>query len=279
MTAWTFNGKVPGPVIRADEGDTIEVTLRNADRMMAHSVDFHAAQISPQVGFADVPPGETRTFSFVARRPGVFLYHCGTSPVLEHIGMGMYGAILVEPERRPPAGPREGPGPERVLRPGRARTDPAHLQGDADPRSPTFTAFNGRAFQLPRQPDDGAGRRSRSAYLRRRGRADAGQRLPRRRRDLRHRPAGRQPAQRAARRLDLRRARRRRCDVRADLRRSRPLPVRDPLVPLGRRRCPRVVRGRRTSSRGPCPDKTDPTRSPRADAHACSRRSPRPVAR
>ncbi len=44
-------------------------------------------------------PGETRTFSFVARSPGVFLYHCGTSPVLMHIGMGMYGAILVEPAR------------------------------------------------------------------------------------------------------------------------------------------------------------------------------------
>ena len=102
MKAWTFNGTVPGPVIRANQGDTIEVTLHNADKQMAHSVDFHAAQISPQVGFADVLPGETRTFSFVARRPGVFLYHCGTSPVLEHIGMGMYGAILIEPARAAP---------------------------------------------------------------------------------------------------------------------------------------------------------------------------------
>jgi len=109
MKAWTFNGKVPGPVIRVEEGDTIEVALRNADRMMAHSVDFHAAQVSPQHGFADVPPGETRTFSFVARRPGVFLYHCGTSPVLQHIGMGMYGAILVDP-----AGGR-APAREKVL--------------------------------------------------------------------------------------------------------------------------------------------------------------------
>ena len=97
MKAWTFNGTVPGPVIRAREGDTVQVTLHNADSKMAHSIDLHAAQISPQTGFADVLPGQSRTFSFVARRPGVFMYHCGTSPVLQHIGMGMYGAIVVDP--------------------------------------------------------------------------------------------------------------------------------------------------------------------------------------
>ena len=151
MRAWTFNGTVPGPVIRAVEGDTIEVTLRNADKAMAHSVDFHAAQISPQVGFADVLPGETRTFSFVARRPGVFLYHCGTSPVLEHIGMGMYGAILVDPEQgRPPARERVlvqsefyGPVKHGMIKPSyeAMRT-----------REPTFTAFNGRAFRYRDKP-------------------------------------------------------------------------------------------------------------------------------
>jgi hypothetical protein len=72
MKAWTFNDTVPGPVIRATEGDTIEVSLRNADHHMAHSVDFHAAQISPQIGFS--------------------------------IGMGLYGAIVVDPVgSRPPA--------------------------------------------------------------------------------------------------------------------------------------------------------------------------------
>ena len=153
MKAWTFNGKVPGPVIRAEEGDTIEVTLRNADRMMAHSVDFHAAQISPQRGFADVLPGETRTFSFVARRPGVFLYHCGTSPVLQHIGMGMYGAILVDPAGgRPPAREKVlvqsefyGPVEHGLIHP---------TYRAMQTRDPTFAAFNGRAFHYRDNPID-----------------------------------------------------------------------------------------------------------------------------
>lgn len=151
MRAWTFNGTVPGPVIRATEGDTIEVTLHNADKSMIHSVDFHAAQISPQVGFADVLPGETHRFSFVARQPGVFLYHCGTNPVLQHIGMGMYGAILIEPaEGRPPARERVlvqsefyGPVKHGVIKPSyeAMRT-----------QDPTYTAFNGRVFRYRDKP-------------------------------------------------------------------------------------------------------------------------------
>jgi plastocyanin len=111
MEAWTFNGSVPGPTIRVREGDVVQVTLRNAEpprgphgRPLWHSVDFHAAQLAPNVGFAGVAPGQQRTFSFVASRPGVFMYHCGTAPMIEHIGMGMYGAITVEPAAgRPPA--------------------------------------------------------------------------------------------------------------------------------------------------------------------------------
>ena len=154
MRAWTFNGKVPGPVIRATEGDTIQVTLRNSDRM-AHSVDFHAAQISPQSGFADVAPGATHSFSFVARRPGVFLYHCGTNPVLEHIGMGMYGAVIVEPlAGRPPAREKVivqsefyGPVKHRLIR----RSYKAMKTTD-----PTFAAFNGRAFRYRDNPINAA---------------------------------------------------------------------------------------------------------------------------
>lgn len=97
---WTFNGKVPGPMIRVREGDTVEVTLRNAaDSHMAHSVDFHAA-LGPGGGaaFTQTVPGQSKTFTFEATTPGLFVYHCGTPMIAEHIANGMYGLILVEPE-------------------------------------------------------------------------------------------------------------------------------------------------------------------------------------
>jgi nitrite reductase (NO-forming) len=97
---WTFNGKVPGPMIRARQGDTVEVTLRNdASSHMAHSVDFHAA-LGPGGGaaFTQAVPGQSKTFTFQATAPGLFVYHCGTPMIAEHIANGMYGLILVEPE-------------------------------------------------------------------------------------------------------------------------------------------------------------------------------------
>lgn len=97
---WTFNGKVPGPMIRVRQGDTVEVTLHNdADSHMAHSVDFHAA-LGPGGGaaFTQAVPGQSKTFTFQATTPGLFVYHCGTPMIAEHIANGMYGLILVEPE-------------------------------------------------------------------------------------------------------------------------------------------------------------------------------------
>jgi nitrite reductase (NO-forming) len=71
---------------------------------MWHSIDFHAARIAPNLAFKSIAPGDSFTFSFLADHPGVFVYHCGTSPMLEHIGMGMYGAIIIDPAGgRPPA--------------------------------------------------------------------------------------------------------------------------------------------------------------------------------
>ena len=64
---------------------------------MPHSVDFHAARVAPNIAFRDVDPGKSFTFSFKATAPGVFMYHCGTKPVLAHIANGMYGAIVVDP--------------------------------------------------------------------------------------------------------------------------------------------------------------------------------------
>lgn len=96
---WTFNGKVPGPMIRVRQGDTVEVTLKNSPGdTMTHSVDFHAA-LGPGGGaaFSQAAPGQSKTFSFKVTTPGLFVYHCGTPMIAEHIANGMYGLILVEP--------------------------------------------------------------------------------------------------------------------------------------------------------------------------------------
>jgi nitrite reductase (NO-forming) len=97
---WTFNGKVPGPFVRVRVGDTIDVHLKNsADSNMIHSVDFHAAT-GPGGGAAalQVDPGAEKSMTFKALIPGLYVYHCATPMVAEHIANGMYGMILVEPE-------------------------------------------------------------------------------------------------------------------------------------------------------------------------------------
>lgn len=95
--AWTFNGTVPGPVLRVKEGDTLQFTLKNLDPNLPHSMDFHAVHAAPNSKFIDVMPNEAGTFEYPANTPGVFMYHCGTKPVLAHIANGMYGVIIVEP--------------------------------------------------------------------------------------------------------------------------------------------------------------------------------------
>jgi nitrite reductase (NO-forming) len=96
---WTFDGQVPGPVVRATEGDTIEFTLKNdPSSKNSHSMDFHAAQTDVLGAFAPVKPGETKTYSFTANNPGVFFYHCGADPMIQHIARGMVGAIIIDPK-------------------------------------------------------------------------------------------------------------------------------------------------------------------------------------
>ena len=95
---WAFDGHgAPGPVIHVREGQTVEMTLTNGGSI-PHSIDFHAARIAPDVAFRDAAPGESFTFRFKAGDPGVYMYHCGTKPVLAHIANGMYGAIVVRPK-------------------------------------------------------------------------------------------------------------------------------------------------------------------------------------
>jgi nitrite reductase (NO-forming) len=106
---WTFNGKVPGPFFRVRVGDTVEVHLKNSpSSTMAHSVDFHAVT-GPGGGavFTSATPGQETMFTFKALIPGLYVYHCATPMVAEHIANGMYGMILVEPEGGLPKVDRE----------------------------------------------------------------------------------------------------------------------------------------------------------------------------
>ncbi len=96
---WTFNGKVPGPMLRVRVGDTVVLSLKNApDSVMLHNIDLHAVN-GPGGGavLTDVAPGETKAFTFKALQPGLYVYHCATPMVSNHISNGMYGMILVEP--------------------------------------------------------------------------------------------------------------------------------------------------------------------------------------
>ena len=151
---WTFNGTTPAPVIRVHLGDTIHFTLTNASTInMAHSIDFHAAQTAWDVNYQPVNPGETKTFDWVARFPGVFMYHCGVPPVLMHISNGMYGAIIVEPKDALPAA-REYVLVSSEFYPG---AKPVHgvYEGDLNAMlsgHPTYVVFNGVYNQYQSAP-------------------------------------------------------------------------------------------------------------------------------
>lgn len=108
-TYFTFDGQVPGPMIRVRVGDTVELSLTNdTSSSLAHSIDLHAVN-GPGGGavYTQTPPGETYAFSFKALNPGVYVYHCATPSVPHHIASGMYGLIVVEPEGGLPPVDRE----------------------------------------------------------------------------------------------------------------------------------------------------------------------------
>jgi nitrite reductase (NO-forming) len=149
--AWTFNGTVPGPVVHVRQGDTVDFTLKNS-ASAGHSIDFHAAQIPWDVNYKTILPGESLSFKWTAHLPGVFLYHCGTAPVLHHIANGMYGAIVVDP-----AAPLE-PANEYVLLQSEFYAkagEGGNWDGDMDKMRaarPDLLAFNGVAFQYRDNP-------------------------------------------------------------------------------------------------------------------------------
>ncbi len=102
--AWTYNGQVPGPTLRATEGDLIRVHFTNAG-LHEHTIHFHGFHPARMDGvFEQVPPGGTYDYEFEARPFGLHLYHCHTMPLKRHIAKGLYGAFIIDPQiPRPPA--------------------------------------------------------------------------------------------------------------------------------------------------------------------------------
>jgi nitrite reductase (NO-forming) len=151
---WAFDGHgAPGPIVHVREGQTVEMTLTNGGAI-PHSIDFHAARIAPDVAFADVAPGDSFTFRFKAGDPGVYMYHCGTKPVLAHIANGMYGAIVVDPATPLPKADKEYVlvASEWYLN-GDGISEPASLDmRKARATQPDWTTFNGYANQYVTHP-------------------------------------------------------------------------------------------------------------------------------
>jgi nitrite reductase (NO-forming) len=151
VAGWTFEGDIPGPIVHVRQGDTVEFTLTN-EGSVPHSMDFHAAQVDPKVAFRSVAKGESVTFTFRPRFAGAFMYHCGTAPVLMHIGAGMYGAIIVSPtEPLPPAREFVLVQSEFYLSPARDGVqafDYNKMMGTL----PDFVCFNGRPSQYIDNP-------------------------------------------------------------------------------------------------------------------------------
>jgi nitrite reductase (NO-forming) len=153
-SAWTFAGGAPGPVIHVRQGQMVKITLTNGGAI-PHSIDFHAARVAPDKAFRDVAPGESISYTFRANDAGVFMYHCGTKPVLAHIANGMYGAIVVEPK----AGVLPKADKDYVLVASEwylssdGLTKPAQYNQDkARARQPDWMTFNGYAGQYVTHP-------------------------------------------------------------------------------------------------------------------------------
>jgi len=136
--AWTYNGTVPGPVIRATEDDILRVRFVNAGSH-PHSIHFHGIHPANMDGvFEQVLSGHEFTYEFPARPAGMHLYHCHTTPLKKHIHKGLYGAFIIDPkEPRPPA-------QELVLVMNGYDTD-----GDG---GNNFYTVNGRSFYYTKYP-------------------------------------------------------------------------------------------------------------------------------
>jgi len=138
IPAWTFNRTVPGPVLRATEGELVRVTLVNHGTL-PHTIHFHGVHPASMDGvFELVPPGGEATYEFVAQPFGIMPYHCHSMPTSQHIHNGLYGMFIIDP--------KGGRAPMRELAMVMSAFD-LNRDGEAD-----FYAWNGRAFQYADNP-------------------------------------------------------------------------------------------------------------------------------
>jgi len=145
FAAWTYNGRIPAPIIEACEGDKV-ITAMNNKGTTAHGFDTHAMKIDAR-HYSAVAPGKTMTIEKVVDTPGVFMYHCASGPVTDlHIKSGIHGAMLVYPRKEQLRPAREivvvedaiyGQRDANGFIPG---TDPAMAQKNEQ----AFSMFNGR---------------------------------------------------------------------------------------------------------------------------------------
>lgn len=156
FTYWTFNRKVPGPMLRVKQGDTVELTLSNNPSSKAiHSIDLHAVT-GGLGGGADtqVPPGKSKTITFKALNPGLYVYHCATASVAHHISAGMYGLILVEPPEGLPKVDKEFYVMQGDLYTGHRAGTKGHHEYSPDraaDENPSFYLFNGAVGALTKE--------------------------------------------------------------------------------------------------------------------------------
>ena len=145
---WTFGGTVPGPMIRARVGDTVELHLKNAStNVMPHNIDLHAVTGPGGGAIATVTnPGKETSVTFKALNPGLYIYHCATAPIPMHIANGMYGMILVEPEGGLPKVDHEFYVVQGELYTNAARGVAGHHELDMvklDDENPSYVVING----------------------------------------------------------------------------------------------------------------------------------------
>src|SRR5690606_10175433 len=137
-----------GPVLKVKQGDTIHFTLKNLDPNVPHSMDFHAVHAAPSKKFVDVLPNEEASFVYQASSPGVFMYHCGTAPMILHVANVMYGVIIVEPENGYPTDNEI----DREYTVVQSEWYPYDDYEALENGEPQYVVFNGSDFALTKAP-------------------------------------------------------------------------------------------------------------------------------